>query len=45
LKVACVDAWRNRDGSSALARHLPERRCIPSKAMLESSELWQSRAT
>jgi dihydrolipoyl dehydrogenase len=40
LKVACVDAWRNRDGSSALGGTCLNAGCIPSKAMLESSELW-----
>jgi dihydrolipoamide dehydrogenase len=40
LKVACVDAWRNRDGSSALGGTCLNAGCIPSKALLESSELW-----
>jgi len=40
LNVACVDAWRNRDGSSALGGTCLNAGCIPSKAMLESSELW-----
>ena len=40
LKVACIDAWRNRDGSNALGGTCLNAGCIPSKALLESSELW-----
>jgi dihydrolipoyl dehydrogenase len=40
LKVACVDAWRNRDGGSAFGGTCLNAGCIPSKALLESSELW-----
>jgi dihydrolipoamide dehydrogenase len=40
LQVACVDAWRNRDGGSALGGTCLNAGCIPSKALLESSELW-----
>jgi dihydrolipoamide dehydrogenase len=40
LKLACVDACRNRDGSSALGGTCLNAGCIPSKALLESSELW-----
>jgi dihydrolipoamide dehydrogenase len=40
LKIACVDAWRNRDGSSALGGTCLNAGCIPSKALLESSELF-----
>ena len=29
LKVACVDEWKNTDGSLRLRRHLPERRLHP----------------
>ena len=39
LKVACVDAWKNRDGSNALGGTCLNAGCIPSKALLESSEL------
>jgi len=39
LKVACVDAWKNRDGTSALGGTCLNAGCIPSKALLESSEL------
>jgi dihydrolipoamide dehydrogenase len=40
LKVACIDAWKNRDGSSAFGGTCLNAGCIPSKALLESSELW-----
>ena len=40
LKVACIDAWRNRDGGSAFGGTCLNAGCIPSKALLESSELW-----
>ena len=40
LKAACIDAWRNRDGSSAFGGTCLNAGCIPSKALLESSELW-----
>jgi dihydrolipoamide dehydrogenase len=40
LKVACVDAWKNRDGSTALGGTCLNAGCIPSKALLESSELY-----
>ena len=39
LKVACVDAWKNRDGSGAFGGTCLNAGCIPSKALLESSEL------
>ncbi len=39
LKVACVDAWKNRDGSAAFGGTCLNAGCIPSKALLESSEL------
>ena len=40
LKVACVDNWKNRDGSNAFGGTCLNAGCIPSKALLESSELW-----
>ncbi len=40
LKVALVDAWRGRDGTSALGGTCLNAGCIPSKALLESSELY-----
>jgi dihydrolipoamide dehydrogenase len=40
LKVACIDEWRNRDGSHAFGGTCLNAGCIPSKALLESSELY-----
>ena len=40
LKVACIDAWKNRDGSAAFGGTCLNAGCIPSKALLESSELY-----
>lgn len=40
LKVACIDEWRNPDGSYAFGGTCTNAGCIPSKAMLESSELY-----
>ncbi|MBM0105404.1 dihydrolipoyl dehydrogenase [Steroidobacter sp. S1-65] len=39
LKVACIDEWVNKDGSYAFGGTCLNAGCIPSKAMLESSEL------
>ena len=39
LKVACIDEWKNRDGSAAFGGTCLNAGCIPSKALLESSEL------
>jgi dihydrolipoamide dehydrogenase len=41
LKVACVDEWQNNDGSYAFGGTCLNAGCIPSKALLESSELFQ----
>src|ERR1700682_5832430 len=41
LKVACVDEWRNTDGSFAFGGTCLNAGCIPAKARLESSELYQ----
>ena len=41
LKVACVDEWRNSDGTYAFGGTCLNAGCIPSKALLESSELYQ----
>jgi dihydrolipoamide dehydrogenase len=41
LKVACVDEWQNTDGSYAFGGTCLNAGCIPSKALLESSELFQ----
>jgi dihydrolipoamide dehydrogenase len=39
LSVACIDEWKNYDGSSAFGGTCLNAGCIPSKALLESSEL------
>jgi dihydrolipoamide dehydrogenase len=41
LKVACVDEWKNLDGGYAFGGTCLNAGCIPSKALLESSELYQ----
>src|SRR6201996_7522398 len=41
LKVACIDEWKNTDGSYAFGGTCLNAGCIPSKALLESSELYQ----
>jgi len=40
LSVACIDEWQNRDGSSAFGGTCLNAGCIPSKALLESTELY-----
>ncbi len=40
LSVACIDEWKNRDGSAAFGGTCLNAGCIPSKALLESSELY-----
>lgn len=40
LKVACIDEWENLDGSNAFGGTCLNAGCIPSKALLESSELF-----
>ncbi len=40
LKVACIDEWKNYDGSHAYGGTCLNAGCIPSKALLESSELY-----
>jgi len=40
LKVACVDEWKNYDGTHAFGGTCLNAGCIPSKALLESSELY-----
>jgi dihydrolipoamide dehydrogenase len=40
LKVACIDEWKNYDGSTAFGGTCLNAGCIPSKALLESSELY-----
>lgn len=39
LKVACIDGWKNYDGSATFGGTCLNAGCIPSKALLESSEL------
>ncbi len=40
LSVACIDGWKNYDGSYAFGGTCLNAGCIPSKALLESSELF-----
>ena len=40
LKAVCIDGWKNRDGTYAFGGTCLNAGCIPSKALLESSELW-----
>lgn len=44
MSVACIDEWKNRDGKNAFGGTCLNAGCIPSKALLESSELYH-RAT
>ncbi len=38
--VACIDEWKNKDGNNAFGGTCLNAGCIPSKALLESSELF-----
>lgn len=40
MKTLCIDAWQNRDGSASFGGTCLNAGCIPSKALLESSELY-----
>lgn len=40
MSVACIDEWKNKDGKNAFGGTCLNAGCIPSKAMLESSELF-----
>jgi dihydrolipoamide dehydrogenase len=40
LQVVCVDEWKNTDGSYTFGGTCLNAGCIPSKALLESSELY-----
>jgi dihydrolipoamide dehydrogenase len=40
LSVACIDEWKNRDGAAAFGGTCLNAGCIPSKALLESTELY-----
>ncbi len=40
MNVACIDEWQNLDGKNAFGGTCLNAGCIPSKALLESSELY-----
>jgi dihydrolipoamide dehydrogenase len=40
LKAACIDDWQNHDGTRSFGGTCLNAGCIPSKALLESSELF-----
>jgi len=40
LSVACIDEWKNHDGTAVFGGTCLNAGCIPSKALLESSELY-----
>ena len=40
LRVACIDEWKNKDGTAVFGGTCTNAGCIPSKALLESSELY-----
>jgi dihydrolipoamide dehydrogenase len=40
LKVAIIDEWKNKDGTPVFGGTCTNAGCIPSKALLESSELY-----
>jgi len=40
LSVACIDEWKNHDGTATFGGTCLNAGCIPSKALLESSELF-----
>ena len=40
MTVACIDEWQNRDGKNAFGGTCLNAGCIPSKVLLESSELF-----
>src|SRR5579885_1877450 len=44
LSVACIDEWKNLDGTLAFGGTCLNAGCIPSKALLESSELFHRAA-
>src|SRR5262245_45735842 len=44
LKTACIDGWKNHDGGYAFGGTCLNAGCIPSKALLESSELFHRAA-
>jgi dihydrolipoamide dehydrogenase len=40
LRAACIDEWKNHDGSATFGGTCLNAGCIPSKALLESTELY-----
>jgi dihydrolipoamide dehydrogenase len=40
MRVACIDEWKNKDGKNAFGGTCLNAGCIPSKALLESTELF-----
>ena len=40
MKVACINGWKNKDGKAAYGGTCLNAGCIPSKALLESSEMF-----
>ena len=44
MTVACIDEWKNFDGKNAFGGTCLNAGCIPSKALLESSELYHRAA-
>jgi len=40
LSVACIDEWKNRDGTMSFGGTCLNAGCIPSKALLESTEMY-----
>jgi len=40
LSVACIDEWKNHDGTATFGGTCLNAGCIPSKALLESTELY-----
>ncbi len=44
MTVACIDKWQNRDGKYAFGGTCLNAGCIPSKALLESTELYHRAA-
>ncbi len=45
MSVACIDEWKNLDGTPAFGGTCLNAGCIPSKALLESSELFHRAQT
>lgn len=45
LRAACIDEWQNHDGSRRFGGTCLNAGCIPSKALLESSELYHRAAS